>query len=87
MMSDRPIVMPMIRPPPREASVPIRESPPFVPGGTGFSVVMRIGGERERMPSSDARVSPRQHAKCLQNRFQLRFSKSECAARKVLGVG
>ena len=41
------------------------DNPPFVPGGTGFRVVMRMGGERERMPSSDASVSPKQQAKCL----------------------
>ena len=59
------IVTPMNSPPPTDAKVPVGDSPPFVPGGTGLSVVIRMGGERERMPSSDARVSPRQHAKCL----------------------
>ena len=52
-------------PPRMEARVPPREIPPFVPGGTGLRVVMRMGLEWERMPSSEARVSPRQQAKCL----------------------
>lgn len=59
------IVAPMASPPPSDASVPTSDMPPFVPGGTGLSVVMRMGGVRERMPSSEASVSPRQHAKWL----------------------
>lgn len=39
--------------------------PPFVPGGTGLKLVTRRGGERDKIPSSDAKVSPKQHAKCL----------------------
>lgn len=58
-------VKPMMAPPATDAPVPSRDTPPFVPGGTTFSVVMRIGGVLERIPSSEARVSPRQHAKCL----------------------
>lgn len=65
-MSEIAIVIPIINPPAREASVPTRDMPPLVPGGTGFKVVMRIGGDVDRMPSSDASVSPRQHAKCLE---------------------
>lgn len=38
---------------------------PFVPGGTRLKVVMSRGGDFERIPSSDASVSPRQHASCL----------------------
>jgi hypothetical protein len=57
---------PTILPPKREASVPPRDMAPLVPGGTGLSVVIKIGGEWERMPSSEANVSPRQQAKCLQ---------------------
>lgn len=57
------IVTPMDKPPNKLASVPPTETPPFVPGGTVFSVVIRIGGREERIPSSDARVSPRQQAK------------------------
>lgn len=48
-----------------EAKVPVFETPPLVPGGTVLSVVMRMGGVVERIPSSDAKVSPRQQAKCL----------------------
>lgn len=33
-----------------------------------MNVVINLGGERERMPSSDASVSPRQHAKWLRHR-------------------
>jgi len=43
--------------------VPPREIAPFVPGGTGLNVVIRIGGVGERMPSSEASVSPKQQAK------------------------
>lgn len=60
------IVMPMIAPPIIEASVPPKEIPPLVPGGTGFSVVISTGFDWESIPSSEARVSPKQHAKCLQ---------------------
>ncbi len=62
---DAAIVRPMSSPPAREDTVPITDMAPFVPGGTGLRVVMRIGRERERIPSSDASVSPKQHAKCL----------------------
>lgn len=58
-------VSPIIHPPAADASVPPSEIAPFVPGGTGFSVVMRIGGDRESMPSSEASVSPRQQANLL----------------------
>ena len=66
------MVRPMIRPPPMEARVPPRDTAPFVPGGTGLSVVIKIGGVGERMPSSEARVSPRQHAKWL-SKHQYQF--------------
>jgi len=46
-------------------TVPKTVTPPFVPGGTGFRVVISLGFERARIPSSDAKVSPRQHPKCL----------------------
>ena len=55
-------VNPTIHPPVIDARVPPSEMAPFVPGGTGFSVVRRIGGDRESMPSSEASVSPRQQA-------------------------
>ena len=58
-------VRPMIAPPESEASVPTKEIPPLVPGGTRANVVMRIGGDFDKIPSSEASVSPRQHAKCL----------------------
>ena len=48
---------PMNKPPAAEARNPIKLTPPFVPGGTIFSVVIRIGGVLDRMPSSDAHVS------------------------------
>jgi hypothetical protein len=60
--SDRPIIIP----PMAEAAVPSTDMPPLVPGGTRFHVVMRIGGVFERIPSSEARVSPKQQLKCLQ---------------------
>ena len=55
----------MSAPPTIEAVVPIRDIAPFVPGGTGLKVVIKSGLDFDRMPSSDARVSPRQQAKCL----------------------
>ena len=61
-------VSPIKVPPANEERVPMVDIPPFVPGGTGFRVVMRMGGERDKMPSSEASVSPRQQAKCLRNR-------------------
>lgn len=53
---------PTMHPPMADASVPPRDIPPFVPAGTGLRVVMRMGGELDKMPSSEARVSPRQQA-------------------------
>jgi hypothetical protein len=50
----------MIAPPATDAPRPKRETPPFVPGGTVLPDRMKMGGEEERMPSSDARVSARQ---------------------------
>jgi hypothetical protein len=38
---------------------------PLVPGGTRLKVVMSRGVDFERIPSSDASVSPMQHASCL----------------------
>jgi hypothetical protein len=64
-ISETNIVVPMDKPPNKLARVPPKETPPFVPGGTDFSVVIRTGGWEERMPSSEARVSPRQQAKWL----------------------
>ena len=48
----------MANEPAAPARRPMEVTPPFVPGGTarkGF--VMRRGGVRERMPSSEERVS------------------------------
>lgn len=56
---------PTSAPPTIEAIVPNRDIAPFVPGGTGLRVVIKNGLDFDRMPSSDARVSPRQQAKCL----------------------
>lgn len=62
-ISETNIVAPIDKPPNKLARVPPSETPPFVPGGTDLSVVIRTGGWEERMPSSEARVSPRQQAK------------------------
>lgn len=55
----------MNAPPAIEATVPNRDIAPFVPGGTSLRVVIKRGLDFDRMPSSDARVSPKQQAKCL----------------------
>lgn len=55
----------MRMPPTSEQRVPRKETPPLTPGLHFFKVVMRIGADLERIPSSDASVSPRQHAKRL----------------------
>lgn len=55
----------MTAPPANDAPSPKRETPPFVPGGTVLPDRMKKGGEEERMPSSDARVSARQVEKWL----------------------
>lgn len=60
-----PIVKPMIIPPSADAATPNGDMPPLVPGGTRENVVIRMGEDLERMPISEARVSPRQQAKCL----------------------
>ena len=60
-----PVSSPTSAPPAIEAIVPIVDIAPFVPGGTGLRVVIKIGLDFDRMPSSDASVSPRQQAKCL----------------------
>lgn len=62
---------PMTTPPTRDANVPIADMPPFVPGGTGLNVVISLGGDLDRIPSSEARVSPKQQPKWL-NQFQRR---------------
>lgn len=46
--------------------VPVGDIPPFVPGGTGLRVVISRGWEGDKMPISEARVSPRQQEKCLE---------------------
>lgn len=57
-------VRPIKKPPASEAIVPIADIAPFVPGGTRLSVVTMIGEDFDRIPNSEAKVSPRQHAKC-----------------------
>ena len=57
---------PTMHPPIPDAIVPPTEIAPFVPAGTVLRVVMRIGGVLERMPNSEASVSPRQHANWLE---------------------
>ena len=68
---------PMTAPPRKETTVPTRDMAPFVPGGTGFNFVTRIGRVGDKIPSSEASVSPRQQAKCLKhwclNRRNLRI--------------
>lgn len=55
----------MANPPARDAAVPRVDMPPLVPGGTGLSVVIKMGGDLDNIPSSDARVSPKQQEKWL----------------------
>lgn len=55
----------MTNPPARDATVPRTDKPPLVPGGTRLSVVIKIGGDLDNMPSSEAKVSPKQQAKWL----------------------
>mmetsp|Transcript_971 Transcript_971/g.2784 ORF Transcript_971/g.2784 Transcript_971/m.2784 type:complete len:209 (-) Transcript_971:192-818(-) len=60
----RPWARPMRRPPSADAAVPSRETPPLVPGGTRrHGAVTSRGGAFDSAPSSDANVSPAQHAK------------------------
>jgi hypothetical protein len=49
----------MMSAPPKPAIVPASETPPFVPGGTRRreGEVISRGAERERMPSSEEKVS------------------------------
>lgn len=58
-------VRPMTNPPARDATVPRVDKPPLVPGGTDLSVVIKMGGDLDNIPSSDARVSPKQQEKWL----------------------
>lgn len=67
MKSVRARVRPIANPPARDATVPRADRPPLVPGGTGFSVVIKMGGDLDNMPSSDARVSPKQQEKWLED--------------------
>ena len=39
------------------ASRPVSVTPPFVPGGTVRSVVISLGWDLDRMPSSEEKVS------------------------------
>lgn len=52
-------------PPTRDATVPRTDKPPLVPGGTGLNVVIKMGGDFDNMPNSDAKVSPKQQEKWL----------------------
>lgn len=56
-------VRPITMPPDMDATVPSVDIPPLVPGGTGWNVVTKRGLDLESIPSSEANVSPRQHAK------------------------
>lgn len=45
--------------PPKKLTIkPKTETPPFVPRGTRFRVVIKIGSDFDNMPSSEAHVSP-----------------------------
>lgn len=63
-------VRPMTNPPARDARVPRVDKPPLVPGGTGLNVVIKIGGDLDNIPNSDANVSPKQQAKWLHVIYQ-----------------
>ena len=54
----------MTKPPNALNPVPNRVTPPFVPGGTFFPVVIKIGWLLESIPNSDANVSARLVAWC-----------------------
>jgi hypothetical protein len=55
---------PMMKPPSALHPVPIRVTPPLVPGGTFLPFVTRIGHPLESIPSSDASVSAKLVAWC-----------------------
>lgn len=50
-------------PPPKLTKSPHDEIPPFVPLGTFFKLVINTGSDRDKIPNSDAHVSPLTHAK------------------------
>lgn len=54
---------------------PISVIPPFVPFGTLFNEVTRIGSDFDStVPNSDAQVSPLQHAKTpMKNRNHIKY--------------
>jgi hypothetical protein len=56
--SHTPNEVPITAPAVAEAAVPSSVTAPFVPGGTQRPVVMRRGREADRMPISEAEVSP-----------------------------
>lgn len=70
-------VRPMTNPPNRDAAVPRTDKPPLVPGGTGLNVVIKMGGDLDNMPNSDAKVSPKQQAKWLNAVYQIRVEMRE----------
>ena len=59
-----PIPVPTNSPPIIDHTLPSSVIAPFVPRGTGRSVVINRGCDRDRIPNSDASVSPRQHPNC-----------------------
>lgn len=71
---------PIINPPARDAAVPSTDKPPLVPGGTGLNVVIKMGGDLDNMPNSDARVSPKQQEKWLDVIYQTFIETSEYSA-------
>lgn len=78
-----PITSPTIAPPTTEAIVPPIDIAPLVPGGTCSKVVTNRGFDRDKIPSSEARVSPRQHANCLyHNQPQSRRAREEREGRR-----
>lgn len=63
-ISVAPIPVPTNSPPIIDHTLPSSVIAPFVPRGTRPSVVINRGCDRDRIPSSDASVSPRQHPNC-----------------------
>ena len=73
-------VRPITNPPANDATVPRTDMPPLVPGGTGLNVVIKMGGDLDNMPNSDAKVSPKQQAKWLKVIHQTFVETYKCRA-------
>mmetsp|Transcript_10335 Transcript_10335/g.14591 ORF Transcript_10335/g.14591 Transcript_10335/m.14591 type:complete len:104 (+) Transcript_10335:605-916(+) len=64
-------------------TIPQREIPPFVPGGTRRNVVIKTGSVSDRMPNSDASVSANTVAWCA--RTALAKNDAKGASLKLIG--